>query len=436
MGNVVTAPPNEAGIVSGLRGLKVVVGGCRFQWWIVEQSSKLSLQLITLQVESTDAETTRGVRVSVKGICQVKVDAFNDDMSLNHARIRLAAQHFLNRRQSDVENALLRTMEGHQRQILGTLTVEELYKDRKAFSDRVTKLVSGDLSDMGFQLVSYTVTSISDNQGYMQALGATQTSLVKREAQEGTAKNEAEARKKTMEYKADADIVSARASREAHVSVNEQKQVEAAADRDLNLKKAEYMRDVNTAKAQAEAAYVIEKAVQEQQVVKEVTRQEVEKAQVLVEVAEKEASRIQKEKEGESLAVLIQEKNKAEAIRVTAEADASRISQIGDAEAGAVRAKGEAEADVLRKKAEAYKEYGEAAIVQSIVDQLPAIADSISQPLANTDKMVFISNDGSSGSKLTKDIVNIMSEIPDAVDALTGVDLKNVLKRIADKPGQ
>merc|ERR1712146_643680 len=147
-----------------------------------------------------------------------------------------------------------------------------------------------------------------------------------------------------------------------------------------------------------------------------------------------EAARIQKEKEGESLALLIQEKNKA--IRVTAEADASRISQIGDAEAGAVRAKGEAEADVLRKKAEAYKEYGEAAIVQSIVDQLPAIADSISQPLANTDKMVFISNDGSSGSKLTKDIVNIMSEIPDAVDALTGVDLKNVLKRIADKPGQ
>lgn len=324
-------------------------------------------------------------------------------------------------------------MEGHQRQILGTLTVEEIYKDRAAFSERIREHVHADLEAMGFKLVSYTVTSIHDNGGYMDALGKTQTALVVREAKEGTAKNEAEARKKTMEYKADADIQSAKAAAGAHVEVNEQKEKEAQADRKLNLIKADAMREVNAAKAIAEASYTIEKAVQEQQVVKETTRQDVEKAQVLVEVAEREALRVQKEAEGESLAVLIQEKNKAEAVRVTADAEASRIQQIGQAEAGAVQAKGEAEADVLRKKAEAYKEYGEAAIVQSIVDQLPAIADSIAAPLTKTDKMVFISNDGASGSRLTKDIINIMSEVPDAVDALTGVNVKDVLAKIAAK---
>merc|ERR1712110_1011007 len=424
MGNVITALPHEAYIISGMGGTKVVVGACAFAPWIVTTSKKLELGMITLDVTSVEAETVRGVRLSVNGVCQVKVHSGESVSELNKDLIKLAAQHFLSKKYQDIESTLHKTMEGHQRQILGTLTVEEIYKDRSAFSARVKEHVENDLNNMGYKLVSYTVTSIDDSSGYMTALGQTQISLVKREAAEGKARNEAEARKKTMEYTASADISTASAAREAHVSVNSQKEAEAEADRNLNLKRATYAKEVNEAKAAAEAAYVIEKAVQDQQVVKETTRQEVERSQVLVEVAEREALRIQKEKEGESLAVLIQERNRAEAVRVTAEADASRISRLGSAEAGAIRA-----------KAEAYKEYGEAAIVQSIVDQLPSIADSISAPLSKTEKMVFISNDGQSGSRLTKDVVNIMSEVPEAVNALTGVDVKQVLARIAAQPG-
>merc|ERR1712110_657111 len=431
MGNVITALPHEAYIISGMGGTKVVVGSCAFAPWIVTTSKKLELGMITLDVTSVEAETVRGVRLSVKGVCQVKVHSGESVSELNRDLIKLAAQHFLSKRYEDIESTLHKTMEGHQRQILGTLTVEEIYKDRSASSARVKEHVEADLNNMGYKLVSYTVTSIDDSSGYMTALGQTQISQVKREAAEGKSRNEAEARKKTMEYTSSADISTASAAREAHVSVNAQKEAEAEADRNLNLKRATYAKEVNEAKA----AYVIEKAVQDQQVVKETTRQEVERAQVLVEVADREAMRVQKEKEGESKAVLIEETNRATAVRVTAEADASRISQLGSAEAGAIRAKGEAEAEVLQKKAEAYKEYGEAAIVQSIVDQLPSIADSISAPLSKTEKMVFISNDGQSGSRLTKDVVNIMSEVPEAVNALTGVDVKQVLARIAAQPG-
>ncbi|CAB1105971.1 unnamed protein product [Ectocarpus sp. CCAP 1310/34] len=161
----------------------------------------LSLELITLSVKSVEAETVRGVRVTVSGTCQVKVDAFtHDDLSQNLPQITLACQHFLGKvsqsfacssirwlvlscflTADQVHQALLRTLEGHQRQILGTLTVEELYKarwlcfrtwrrlravrDRAAFSQRVREHIKEDLNNMGFALVSYTVNQVLDSTG-------------------------------------------------------------------------------------------------------------------------------------------------------------------------------------------------------------------------------------------------------------------------------
>lgn len=408
-----------------------MVGGCSFQWFLWETRRNISLELMTIEIHSLEAETVRGVRVSVTGVCQIKVDGIHEDTGdKNVPKIKLAAQHFLGRTAVAMGEALTRTMEGHQRQILGTLTVEELYKDRAAFSQRVRDIVHLDLQAMGFKLVSYTVSSITDSGGYMSALGATQTSLVKREAAEGTAKNMSEARKQTVKYQSGAEMAAAVAMREAYVSVNLQKEAEAEADRNLNLKRALYEKEVNQATAVAGSSGVIEKAKQEQQVVREMTLQALEKVKVMVEVAVQESQRVQKVKEGESLAILIEQRNKAEAIRALAGAESDRIRLIGTADAIAILAKGEAEADVLRKKADAYKEYGEAAIVQTIVDQLPSIAQAVSAPLAKTQKMVFISSDGAAGSRLTQDVVKIVSEMPEVVDALTGVDFKQAIRRI------
>jgi len=158
--------------------------------------------------------------------------------------------------------------------------VEEIYKDRAAFSERVRELVHDDLKAMGFELVSYTVTHIDDQNGYMESLGATQTALVKREAAEGKARNESEAEKKVAAFEAEAQIARAMASREAHVSVNMQKQNEAESDRDLNMKNAEYNAQVNKARAEAEYAGRIEVERQQQGVIREKTQQEVVQSEV------------------------------------------------------------------------------------------------------------------------------------------------------------
>lgn len=430
MGNIIVAPPNEAAIISGPRGSRLVVGKTAFQVWCIERTERLSLELMTIGIDSVEAETTKGVRVIVKSIAQVKVRATKVEDGkhlIDNLGIRAAAQHFLGCKISEIHESVRRTLEGHQRQILGTLTVEEIYKDRAAFSEKVREHTDADLNAMGFELVSYTVVSIDDTGGYMLSLGATQTALVKREAREGKARNESEAQKKVATYESEAKIVSAEAAREAHVATNLQLEHEAEADRDLEMKRAAYAAQVNAAQAEALAATDIEAAKQKQMVVKETIEQSHVKATVAIEIADKEVERSKRLREGESMAKLLQQRNEAEAIRVIAQAEADKIKALGDAEAEAILAKGGAEAEVLEKKANAYKMYGEAAMVELVVDKLPAIAHAVADPLKKTEKMVFVSSDSSAGSQLTGDVSRIMAQLPETVRSITGFDMNKAM---------
>jgi len=436
MGNIIVAPPNEAAIISGPRGSRLYVGKTAFQFWCIERTEKLSLELMTIAIDSVEAETTKGVRVIVKSIAQVKVRATKLDQAtgrigIDQIGIRHAAQHFLGSSIADIHEAVRRTLEGHQRQILGTLTVEEIYKDRAAFSERVREHTDTDLNAMGFELVSYAVVSIDDTGGYMLSLGATQTALVKREAREGMARNESEATKKVATYESEAEIVSAEARRAAHVAANQERELEAESDRDLQLKMAAYQLEVNQKKAEADAATAIEAAKQQQAVTRETMEQQNEEMQVRILIAEKEVEREKRLKDGHSQAVLMKQRNEAEAIRVMADAESSRIKAIGDAEAAAILAKGEAEAAVLEKKAVAYQKYGDAAMVEMVVDKLPAIAHAMADPLKQTEKMVFVSNDGSAGSQLTGDVTRMVSQLPEAVKHLTGFDMSKAMAAAA-----
>jgi len=150
-------------------------------------------------------------------------------------------------------------------------------------------------------------------------------------------------------------------------------------------------------------------------------------AQVHLEITDRQVERTKKEAEGESLAELMAEKNKAEAVRLAAQAKADSIRMIGEAEAAAKQAAGAAEAKVLEQKAEAWKEYGDAALVQLIVDKLPELASAMAAPLSQTKEMVFVSNDGRGASGLTGDVATMMSQVPATVKGLTGVDIRSMI---------
>mmetsp|Transcript_1288 Transcript_1288/g.1508 ORF Transcript_1288/g.1508 Transcript_1288/m.1508 type:complete len:440 (+) Transcript_1288:197-1516(+) len=437
MGNIIVGGPNKAKIISGVRGQRVLVGKCGLALWLIETTGTVNMEVMTLQLVSKSAESAKGVKISITSVAQVKVNAIDEQGRFDEKAITLFASHFLGKPQEEIDDALRRTLEGHQRQIIGTLTVEEIYKDRRAFSERVREHVMGDLISLGATLASYTVTDISDSNGYMDALGATATAQVKAEAEEGKSKNESAAAKVVAQNRASAEIAQAESAKLAHTAKAEQQQAVALADRDLEMKRAEYAAQVNKAREEAEAAGRIERAMQDRAVIREVTQQKVTEAEIMRKVADEEIERSKAELQGNSAARLLEQENEAKAVRVKAEAEAERIRQIGEAEANAVQKKGEAEAAVLAARARAYNEYGDAAIVpllQSVVGVLPDIATAIAEPLNKTDKMIFISSDGNSGSQLTKDITKMVSEVPEVVDAVTGVDLKKVFKRIT-QPG-
>ena len=256
---------------------------------------------------------------------------------------------------------------------------------------------------------------------------------MKREAEEGRARNESSARQTVAKAKADAQIAEAEQARNSAVQANEFARSEASSRRDLELKQQEYQKEVNEATAKAEAALKIETAIQEQEVVKQNTLQKVEEATVMLQVTEREVERMKAQAEGESGARLLTQRNEAESMKGDAEAKAYETREIGNAKAEAVKAQGVAEADVVREKVAAYPSYADERMVQIIMNELPALAEKIAAPLKNTGKMIFVSGDGTGPSKLTTDIGNIMAGLPDTVETMTGMNIKNVLKRLEGK---
>jgi len=418
MGNVVVASPNLAVIVSGYRGQRILIGQCGFAIWCIEEAHNLSLEIMTITVNSSDAETVKGVKINMKAFAQVKVKT-RVDGKLDMASIKLAATNFLSASEREIEDSLQKTLEGHQRQIIGTLTVEELYKDRAAFSERVYEHVVDDLERLGFELASYTVAEIGDNNGYMASLGKTQTAIVSREAAEGTARNQAESRKTLAKANADADIVAADNAERAYIRRQKQAEAQAEADRLLSLRQAQNRMEVNKADAEAASAKDIEYARQRQAIVEAQATQKLREEEVMLKVKDIELQ--------QQVNVA---KREAEAVTIQAEASAERERKIGQAQADIIRMKGEAANNVLQQRAEIYKEFGHDAIVQNVVEMLPSLAREIAQPLGKTDKMIFVSSDGSSASNLSKDIIKAAAQLPDAVESLTGLDLKKALKRL------
>lgn len=108
-----------------------------------------------------------------------------------------------------------------------------------------------------------------------------------------------------------------------------------------------------------------------------------------------------------------------------ARADAERIRLIGASEAAAIEAVGNAEAERMRLKAAAYKQYGNAAMLSLVLDTLPKVAAEVAAPLAKTEQIVMVGDD-----RATSEVSRLVSNLPPAVQALTGVDLSKMMSKI------
>ena len=450
--------PNQVLVVSGRRrevinpvtgqkervGFRVVKGGGTFIIPVLERVDILSMEILTIEVEVRKVYTIEGVPVDTDGVAQIKIRG-------EDTAIYTAAEQFLSKGPEGIVYVAHETLAGHLRAILGMLTVEEIYRDRDAFAQKVLEVSGGDLANMGLEIVSFVIKDIRDDKEYLESLGRTRTAEVKRDAVKG----EAEAQR-------DATIAQAHAARDATIQSAEARQLGetakfiaetkiASAQKDYAVQKASYDEETNRRQVEAELARTLQERITTQEITAQEVQIEVVAKHKQIEVQEQEVSRRTKE-----LEATVQKPAEAERYRIetlasakkfqteteaAGEAEAARLQGTGEAEAAkavglaqaeVIRAQGFAEAQAMEKKAEAWKQYSQAAIIQQLIEALPQVAEAVAQPLAKTDRIVVISNggDGAGASKITADVTNIIAQVPAILEALTGVDLIEALQTL------
>lgn len=416
---VVTCGPNEALIISGVfygNEPCIIVGGRAIVCPCIQRVQRLPLSTLTLVVVSPRVYTSQGVPISVTGVAQVKINGSNDEM------LRAAAEQFGDKPEDEIAHVAQETLEGHQRAIMGNMTVEQIYRDRKTFSSKVFEVASTDLINMGIMVISYTIKDINDEVGYLKALGQARTAEVQRDARVG----EAEARMESS-------VAEARAEMERMESKLANDTEIARAKRDFDLKKASYDVEVNTAKAEAELAYSLQAAFMQQKIKEQETQVKVVERSQEIEIQEQEIMRKEKELNARVKKPAEAEKYRLETIaeanrqRAVLEAEAEAQAQImkGEAEAFAIEAKAKAEAEQMAKKADAWGEYEKAALVDMMLQVMPKVAAEIAAPLSRVNKVTMVA-DGSGeigAARLTQEVIEIMNKIPASVTAMTGVDI-------------
>lgn len=478
-------PQDRAGVVTGLKK-RVITGGGGLVIPGLERIDYISLGNIPLHVETRGSLSSQGVPISVCTTAVIKVHNSTDS-------ILIAIEQFTGRNENEIVNTIERTanavLEGKLREIIATMTVEDLYQKREDFSSQVSQVVGTELGNMGLEVKNFTITDISDDNGYIKALG------------DGM----------IAQRKKDAEIQMAEARREQDVETSEKRKVgEQAkinaqteiyeAEKEQAVRQALFDEEKNRAAAKAQLAHEIQTNITRQEVIKaeadaELLRQqrqrEIAEAEIQVSIAQaqkntelKEQQAIEKEKallsevikpaeadrkrqeqvaeadkfkqvknaeavaekkridaKAEADAIKARAIAEAEAIKAKATAEAEAIALTGKAEAEAVQAKMKAEAEGtaaqlsaeaegLEKKAIALQKMNQAGITQMIIDKLPEIAASIAQPMSQIDKITIIDGGvGNSGVAQVGDFVpSALTKTIEAVRETTGFDLVEVMK--------
>jgi flotillin len=377
----------------GDRGVKVVVGGGTFIRPLLDRVGKLKLTARQINVQLADAVTSQGIKVQVQGVATFKIG--RDVESL-----RNAAERFLDAKPEQVDSIVKNVLEGSLRSIVGTLTIEELIRDRQKLLQQVQDAAKGDLATSGLQIDAFTIQSFSDESNYIELLGQQSVSTVTR----------------------DARIMKASTDQEAAVREAEAQQIKINAGRDVSLREAETKTQVAAAQARADQAGPLAQAEAQQEVV----RKQTELAQLEADRKEKELlSSTVKPAAALAQAVIAKAEGDKRAKIASAEADAETTRLEGGAEAQIVLTKGEAEAKALAMRADAYKQFNEAAIIQTVLAALPEIVRAAAEPMGHINSLTVMSADGA--SDIVKNATRAMIESTTAIKGLTGLDVPSLI---------
>ena len=458
------AGPNEAFIVTGRRGQavrnpetgqvstdlsgqKVVMGGGVFVIPFVQRLHILDLSSRRIMVQIRGAVSGQGVKLNVDGVAIVKVGGNEDS-------IRAAAQRFL-AQQGEIETFTQETLAGSLRSIVGSLTVEQIIRDRAAFAQRVFDESESSLTGQGLVLDTFQIQDITDDGTYLNDLGRPEAARVQQTAAiaEAAARQESQQARiraeqeiavsqrelalKQSEIKAETDAATARAAAAGPLAQADRDQAilaerEKVAVRQAALKEREL--DTEVRKPADANRYKVEQEAEARRNA-EIFEADARKAAAIAAAqADAEQAKLVGESErarrtalAEAEAVEGARRGQAEKDRRTAEADATRAE--GEAQAAAILATGNAEAEAMNAKAAAFARYNEAAVLQMLIEVLPQVAKEVAAPMAAIDKLTVVSTEGAAA--LPRQVTDNLAQTMELLKTTTGLDLQSLLGRAA-----
>jgi flotillin len=434
------AGPNEALIIYGFRGPRIIRGHGAVIFPVVENCRQLSLELMSFDVApKQDLYTKQGVAVTVEAVAQIKVRSDNES-------VLTAAEQFLSKAPPEREGLIRLVMEGHLRGIIGQLTVEQIVKEPEMVADRMRSTCADDMSKMGLEVISFTIKEVRDQNEYITNMGRPDIARIRRDAEIAAAEAERDTAIRRANALREAAVAKAAADQERVIAETASLAKQAEAQRDLDIQKAQFTEQSRRQEAQADKAYEIQTNVMQQKVIAEQVKvQQIEKEQQ-IKVQEAEITRHEKEliatvlKQAEIERQRVENLAAAERARLTVEAEgrAAAIRTQGEAEAAIIFQKGEAEAKAMNVKAEAYQEWSQAAVVDRLISNMADVVRAMSEPLSKVDKITIVSTgaDGNLGAnKLTGEMTKIAAQVPALFEALSGMNLQQLMTNVkAMKP--
>lgn len=412
----VKSPPDKAYIISGLRKTpKILIGKAGLKLPFFERKDELLIKQISIDIKTDDyVPTLDFIGVNIDAVAKVKIRTDEEGM-------QLAMKNFLNMKEPQIMEALVDSLQGNMREIIGTISLKELCNDRKSFGDQVQEKAQVDMNRLGIEIISCNIQHVEDQNDLIIALGQDNMAAIQKNASIAKAN-------------ADRDVAIAQA--QARKEANDAKVLSdteiAVKQNELSIKKAELKTIEDTKNAEADAAYEIQKEAQRKTIEVTKTEADIARQEKEVDLKKKEAEVME-----QSLDADIRKKAEADKFARQQQADAELYKRQRNAEADkfekqqeAEAKKAQAEAEALEKKAEAMKKYGQAAMVEMIVKALPEMAKAIAEPLSTIDKVTIIdgNGEGSGVGSMGSYVPQVLAKTMESVKEVTGIDIADIMR--------
>ena len=391
---IVIVPPNSAAVITGRSrqltdgrgvGYRTVIGGRTLRIPIIEEVAWMPLATIPIELNVQNAFSKGGIPLSVQAVGNVKV-ASEPEATFNNGVERL-----LGKRVEEIEELAKETLSANLRGVLATLTPEEVNEDRLKFAAQLLEEADQDLQKLGLQLDTLKIQNVTDEVGYLAAVGRAKTAQVLKGAQIAEAQNEAETKQRQAEAMRVAEVARA----EAEIAV-------ASARNELRVKQAQLNQQAETtervAKVEAQRAEV------EAQQHLEVQRIELQKKKLQADVVEP-----------------------AEAQQRAAEAQAR-------AEAAPILESGKAQVEVLRLLYGQIRDAGDQGFAVFMAEKLPALLHTAVDAVKGIDIDRLVVMDGGAGDGVgnaANQRINAAYRTLEGLGSAFGIDIQSVLQGAA-----